>query len=388
MMSDGQTIWVLAVVFCVAALAHAYVGYPASLWLWRRLKKSRPVIPAEPDNWPRLALIVSAYNEEAGIADKIRNFFELDYPPEKLMLYLGDDCSGDRTVEIARQAIGESPRVRLIARKRRSGKAATVNDLAAQADAEILVMSDATSLHEPASFKRLARWLGDPDIGVAGASLTYVRPDGGPDTGEGLYWKLEMFMRGAESDLGSAMQPSGACYALRKDDFTPLPPDAMCDDFHLPLSVAARGKRIVIDEHAQVSEWLAPDQGAEFRRRVRIGSGNFQILWRFAYLLWPGYGRLWYMYLSHKVLRWLGPLWMLGSLLGCLPLLSFGMAAGWFSIQCTGYALALAAWKFEKLRSASRVLNLMVYFCAINAALALGAIKLATARPSGQWEKA
>lgn len=383
------TLSALLVAFSVLALAHSYLLYPLSLHIWLRFSRHRPELPPPPEVWPRVAILVSAYNEQAGIAAKIRSFLQLDYPEERIELLIGDDASSDDTLARAQAAAAGSERIRLIPFAR-SGKATVINALMQQTDAEIFVLTDATSRHAPDSIARLARWLTRPEIGVAAASLIYEKPEAAPgsDTGEGLYWRLETFMRRAESDLGAAMQPSGACYALRREDARPIPVDSLADDLHLPLSVVAEGKRLIIDPDARVYEELAVDQATEFRRRVRIGTGSFQILSRFVRLLWPGHGRLWYSYVSHKVLRWLGPVWMLVSLLGCLPLLNSGIALGWFSIQLAGYAAVLVAWVFPALRARSRLLNLMYYFCAMNLALAAGGLVFLATDPTGRWEKA
>ncbi len=376
-----------AVWISIAALVYPYLGYPLSLWLLRKRIKERP-LPDPPAEWPSVALIVSAYNEAAGIADKIANFRALDYPPERLTLRLGDDCSADATVEIARREAQDDPRIHIRPFHERTGKAGVVNRLVEDCDAELLLMSDATSQHDPAMLKRLVRRLQDPAIGVAGARLIYRRADGSEDTGEGLYWRLESFLRREESRLGQAIQPSGAGYCLRRSDFTPLPPDTLCDDFHLPLSIAATGKDVVVDDEATMVEEMGLDAREEFARRTRIGSGNYQILWRFRHLLWPRNLRLFYVYFSHKVLRWLGFLFMLTAWWGCLALTDSGIYLGLFALQSFMYGLVLVGHWFPAWRKRWRPLRWMHYFVIINLALSLGLVNLLLTRPNGRWEKA
>src|SRR6266481_3323083 len=63
-----------------ALLAYAYVGYPGLLWLLSKIIPGRPRRSGEPAEWPRVSIIVSAYNEEHVIANRLQNLHALDYP--------------------------------------------------------------------------------------------------------------------------------------------------------------------------------------------------------------------------------------------------------------------------------------------------------------------
>jgi len=63
----------------------------------------------------------------------------------------------------------------------------------------------------------------------------------------------------------------------------------------------------------------------EFKRKKRISTGNFQNLFHFRGLLNP-FSTLGFSYLSHKVLRWIGPLLMLVIALSSLLLAIKGSA--------------------------------------------------------------
>jgi len=96
---------VLEIVFWAALglLVYTHVGYPLLLHQIAALRGRRPAAPRA-DEAPRVSLIVAAYDEEAVIADRVRNALELDYPRERLELIVASDGSSDRTVELARQA--------------------------------------------------------------------------------------------------------------------------------------------------------------------------------------------------------------------------------------------------------------------------------------------
>ena len=73
----------LAAAFWVSllAIAYAYVGYPLVLWLLSRFIAPAATHRAHAStDFPSVTLIVSAFNEERVIAQKIENALALDYP--------------------------------------------------------------------------------------------------------------------------------------------------------------------------------------------------------------------------------------------------------------------------------------------------------------------
>ena len=92
----------------------------------------------------------------------------------------------------------------------------------------------------------------------------------------------------------------------------PIHPGTIVDDFVIPLLIRQKsGHKIIYERDAVAIEETAPDVGAEFHRRARIGAGGFQsigMLWR---LLSPTRGWVAFSFLSHKILRWFCPFFLL-----------------------------------------------------------------------------
>lgn len=67
---------------CLLGVGYAYVGYVALLWVLTKLAGRQVSGPPSElqGNLPAVTMIVSAYNEEKVIGDKIRNALALDYP--------------------------------------------------------------------------------------------------------------------------------------------------------------------------------------------------------------------------------------------------------------------------------------------------------------------
>src|SRR5437868_1042111 len=85
---------------CVAALAYVYVGYPLLVWLVSKIRP-RPVTRGAIE--PNVTVLITAFNEEAAIGNKIENTLAIDYPGDKLEILVASDGSTDATDDIVRE---------------------------------------------------------------------------------------------------------------------------------------------------------------------------------------------------------------------------------------------------------------------------------------------
>jgi len=133
-------------VFWVSAFLvfFSYFGYPASLWLLGLIRRKDHVKrPIRPD----VTIIITAYNEEKRIKDKLENTLALVYPKEKLQILVASDGSTDRTNEIADFYRGAG--VELLAIAKRAGKESAQRDAMKKARGEIIVFTDVATIIEP-----------------------------------------------------------------------------------------------------------------------------------------------------------------------------------------------------------------------------------------------
>ena len=72
----------------------------------------------EEGEWPSVSLIISAYNEDAVLEQKINNSLAIDYPEEKLNIIFVTDGSNDASVNL----INDHPAVQLLHQPERQGK--------------------------------------------------------------------------------------------------------------------------------------------------------------------------------------------------------------------------------------------------------------------------
>lgn len=391
----------LEIVFWLSAgsLVYAYVGYPLLLALVAavsQLRSDAAYLMRRADRRPagagrqalhEVAVVMSALNEEVCIEARLRNLLEQDYPAEKLRIYVGSDGSTDETAAIVRRVASEAggDRVRLLEYPQRRGKASVLNDLVAETEEPLLLFTDANTMFDRDAVSRLARHFEDPALGAVCGELTIVTA--GATNQDSLYWRIERLLKFLEARIGGLLGANGAIYALRRDLYRPLPADTVVDDFVVVMNAACAGSKVKYDPEARAHEDAPPALEDEFRRRVRIGVGNYQAFFRYPeYLTRGGLARS-FAYFSHKVLRWFGPVFMLLAFAASAALLDVALYQGLFLLQIAVYLVALLVVAYGRQRRVPRLLRALTYVLTLNAAFAVALAKYATGGGQGAWRR-
>lgn len=350
-----------------ALFGYALVGYPTLLRLLPR-KGTDPATWVDPGEWPRITILVPAYNEEASIEGTLESLLALDYPAHRREIIVMSDASTDGTDEIVRRF---APRgVRLVRMPERRGKTAAENHTVPLATGDIFVNTDATIRILPGSLKPLIRVFQDPTVGAAsGRDMSVGSVDGEGNASEAGYVGYEMEVRSLETRLGGIIGASGCFYAIRQELVDPEFPEALSRDFAAPLRARQFGYRTVSVDEAICIVPRTRSLHSEYHRKIRTMLRGLNTLWYKRELLSPSrFGRFAFMLWSHKVARWLGfltlPLAGIGILLlaqnhawavavalgGALVLMGGWAAIRWPThvpmprvLTAIGYALGAAA---------------------------------------------
>jgi len=381
----------LVFIFSAVLILYTYFAYPVMLLLLAGLKqlsndlrfglgrRNRRIRAA--DGSPRVSLVFSAHNEAAVIEEKLRNCRELLYPADRLEILIGCDACSDDTVPLVQRAALAN--VQLFNFVHRSGKPSVLNRLVPLATGEFVILCDANTMFEPATIRSLVRHFTQPDIGCVCGELRLRR--GSKPSGEGVYWKYETLLKFLESRLNMLVGANGGVFAIRKSLFEPIPPDGIIDDFLVAMQVRQRGHRVVYDSEAVAWEDASPSVRHEFRRRIRIGAGNFHALrytWR---LLNPAAGMIALAYWSHKVCRWLAPLALCAAMVSALALawqpFYAACALSGFAMMC----LAAIGYVRDGRGEYRAVYSIPYYFVAMNLALLLGLFRFLQGTQTVVW---
>lgn len=290
-------------------IAQTYILYPLSLFLFGKKRQAKPALSTNFD----IAVVIAAYNEENVIEKKIQSVLATSYPLDKLFIYVGSDASTDRTNEIVANFGAQYPNVQLKIFQGRTGKAGIINSIIEQCKEELLILTDANVFFTPSTIPNLVRHFSEKETHQVCANILKIS-----DRNENIqalekgYLLVENQIKLRESaSWGFVMGAEGGCYAIRRTAYTPIPPNFYMDDFFVTMSVIANKGRVIFDEEAICYEDLPTESTEEFKRKIRISIGNFQNLVAFKKLLWPFWSAIAYSFISHKILRWLTPFFLI-----------------------------------------------------------------------------
>lgn len=316
-----------------ALILYILVGYPLFLWALARRKSDYPRSNGKTFS---VSVLIPVHNGAKFLAQKLDSILNLDYPADLIeILVVADGCT-DETVSIARQYAGRGVSVLALPR---GGKPAALNAAVPQLSGEILLLTDVRQTLGRESLRRLIARFEDPNVGVVSGELLLRKGTSQDEADVGLYWRYESWIRKNLGKLDSMFGATGPFYAIRRNLFTPIPPEILLDDVYLPMTIFFKGYRLVVEDTAKAFDYPMTRE-REFDRKVRTLGGNYQLLVRMPELL-SFKNRLLFHFLSYKVARLLLP-WLLGSLL----VSSWWLPAPWWwlTIDLQAVAYGLAVW--------------------------------------------
>lgn len=368
----------VALWIALGCLVYTFMGYPALLRVATFFRSSaRQDEHGDLTDLPLVTVIVPVHNEERVIGRRVRNLLELDYPPGCMQVIVASDGSTDSTVSTLRQEFGAE--VLVLEYPVNRGRSAVLNDALQHARGELVVFTDADTLFKSDFLRKAVRRFSSR-VGVVVGRLVYRPPSGDSIAmSEGLYWRYELAVRRMESALGILAVGTGACLVARRKLLKPLPLNYDVDDA-LPLDCIKQGYRVVFEPEAVAYDEPPAGLRAEIATRVRMTSRSFAGLFR----RWKlgdaiRHPLITLALLSHRVLRYLSPYFMVVALLTNIVLFTEGtayMLTGlaqvlFYSVGLLGYAAHVLG---KRLPLASAVFS----FCVANIGI-MGGVVLALA---------
>jgi len=270
----------------------------------------------------------------------------------------------------------------------RRGKTHAQNEGVKRARGEVLVFSDATTTYHPKALAYLACNYQDPAIGAASGSFQYFDSEGKSPTGMGtiVFWNYEQMIKMLQSRLRTISGCCGCIYSVRKAAYTDLADDVI-SDLVQPLQVIRKGYRVRFEDRALAYEETTSSTAEEFSMRVRVVTRAIRGLvsvpdllkpWKFA---WTSF-----QLISHKVLRWMVPMFLLIMFAASVPLaLRPGLYRAVFLLQAVFYLSALLT-AFAPMYRKFKPLGVPLYFCTLNAAALCSVVEVLRGRKYVVWQ--
>lgn len=368
---------------CVSLLAYVYVGYPLVVFL---VSKLFPRQVMRGDFAPKVTILVTAFNEEAAIRQKIENTLAIDYPADKLEIIVASDGSTDNTEKIVGEFVSRG--VKLFRQDGRVGKTTTQNNAVLQATGDIVLFSDATTDYGKDVLKHVLPPFADKTVGCVAGRLVYLDNEN-TNVGKGAknYWSYETFLKIAESRACSLIGASGCLYAVRREAYEPMYAEA-CSDFLICTLLYRKNLRSIFVPDAVCYEHTNRHVGDEMRMRVRVISQTFTDLWRNRDMLNPFRSGFYAIELiSHKLLRYAVPFILAALLIANILLATASMFyIAVLVLQLSFYVLAFAGWLIERGGRPSGMLAIPLYFTLANVASIVGFYKFLRGEKYERWD--
>jgi cellulose synthase/poly-beta-1,6-N-acetylglucosamine synthase-like glycosyltransferase len=378
-----QILFVLGSVF----LLYSYLIYPFLL-KYLLQKQQAPTAYATNEALPALSIVIAAHNEEKVLREKLDSILQSAYPQERIEILIGIDASSDLSALIAEEYQSKFAACQVFVFKERQGKIKIVNALVPRAQHALVVLTDANVLFTEQTLLQLQAPFSDPQIGLVDTTMKhYGLKNTGISVPESTYIAGEVLIKEAEGKLwGAMMGPFGGCFAFRKRCFEPIPEHFLVDDFYINMICIEKGLRCVTQTEAIVLEDVSNDLLIEFKRKIRISSGNFQNLRRFWPLLFK-FNWISFTFFSHKVLRWILPVFLVAMTLQILQ----KQDSSWF-YQLLYFILLLIPISFivdymARKRDIHLVwLRFVIHFVSMNIALLIGMFRFFGGIRSSVWQ--
>ena len=371
--------------FSLFVLIYIYLGYPLILGILSSLLSKKV---NKKEFYPHVSMIISAYNEENIIRQKLENSLELDYPKEKLEIIVASE-STDKTNEISKEYKDNG--VILYAYKKREGKRATLYRTVPLAKGEIIVFSDANAMYKKDAIKKIVRNFHDKRIGCVSGRLKYTsKKESIIGKGEIAYWEHDFILKKMASSLFSLAGcggVNGSIFAIRKELYNPIN-KYRADDFEISCRIEISGYGVIMEAEAVSYEESSENSKQEFKRKVRLASWNFiSTLMLLREALQKGKLCTAFLLFSHRLLRYTSPIWLILLFISNLFLLNSYLLYCFF-LQLIFYSLALSGWIMEKsYHKINSLLLVPFYFCMVNCAAFVSLTKIIFKKTDMLWEK-
>lgn len=316
----------------VFLVVYTYIGYPALIgllaWFYPRKQPNS-------DYEPKVTLLITAFNEESVIAQKLENSLALDYPKEKLQILVAADGSTDGTNEIVERFSARGIELNYVPERR--GKIVAMNRAVLKARGDIIIFSDANNMYDADVVRKLLVPFGDANVGATTGAKTIIQNGSDLGSAEGLYWKYESWIKKQETAFSSCIGAVGEMLAVKRDLYHPPPNNVINDDYFIVLELLKRGYRVSYVPEARSYEHVSPRESDEIIRRTRMTTGKYQAMFGFYNLLPFRRPILLWQIVSHKYFRAILPFGFIGALVANFLAVIFPIANGTSSFFALSY---------------------------------------------------
>ena len=268
-----------AIVFTIYGLYVALVLKNAKTSEYIQLINQALMNSLDYQSLPNVTILVPTYNEEAVISRKLQNIADLNYPIEKFEVLLLDDCSSDRTCEIAQNMFKKLGLCgKIIRNPHRMGVNASYNKGVPNASSSLILRTDADVVIEADALEKAVQIISNIENvgGITGTMAPIIDKITAATGVENSYRTLFDQMSIAESALHSTFPGGGGFVLLRKSCFSPISPNHGSTDGNISLSIIEKDFRYIYVPHTFSRETIPHRFTEQMRQKGRRASRLIQ----------------------------------------------------------------------------------------------------------------
>lgn len=382
-----SNIFELIILISLFILIYTFLLYPVFVFILAKIINNP--IKSTPIETKKIAVVIAAYNEEDTIEDAIKSILNSDYPSNKISIYIGLDGSTDSTYSVL-QKLKETNKNIYVFQFERAGKNSTLNKLMDKINEEYVFFLDADLRVQPNTFQHLISILQAENVYGVMIPVKIINQDNSDTggTGEVIYQKFDAFIRYNESLIYSTANSLGTLYGVRREALSPIPDNRVCDDLFRVFHIISLRKRFIFDTKFNVNEVRTKSLNKELNRRIRLVSGGLSTLKAVKQILNPKYGLMSLFVISHKLLRWLTPIFMIIFFLGIFLIDSNSVLFyPLIFLNIIVYGFALLGWIFDKLKINFFPFKIFLFFVSMNIGFLLGIIRFLSKKQNSLWDR-
>lgn len=272
-----------------------------ALSFWLRREKTTPL--QNSTYFPKVSVVVSAYNEEKYIRENLDSLCKINYPNYEIVVV--NDGSTDNT-ELILQEYLHAGKIRLISKSKNQGKALAINDIAKCLTGEIFFMIDADADVDPEVLNYIVPHFKRARVGAVAGNPVVKNPQNFLTCMQLIeYVAIIGMIRRTHRIWGRIMAMSGVIFAIRRSaffDVNGFTPSAATEDMDITWKLQRKFWDVLFESNAVARVVVPKTYRGLFRQRLRWSRGLMNVLNRYRNTLFTWkFRRMWPIFIDNSL---------------------------------------------------------------------------------------
>ena len=228
----------------------------------------------KPGKYPTVTIVIPAWNEGETLLGTVNSLLQLDYPKDRLKLFIVDDGSTDNTLTVA-ETFRAHPQITIFS-KANGGKYTALNWGITNSESDLIGCLDADSFVDRMALKEIIPYFDNPEVMAVTPSVQIHKPDNMLRRMQSAEYMIGQFTRKVFSRINGLYVTPGPFSIYRRKIFGEIGLFAHAyntEDMEMALRMQSNGMKIENAHDAFVYTTSPKNPRALYKQRVRWVSG-------------------------------------------------------------------------------------------------------------------